>query len=49
MKRWIIIRHIRYVYYAWRLTRWADLMEPLGYLIQQSDYDYLQAIWEGKV
>jgi hypothetical protein len=48
MKRWVGIRHVRYLYHAWLLARWAALWEPHGYLVQPSDYDYLSAIWEGK-
>jgi hypothetical protein len=43
------VRHIRYVWHAWRLARWVGNWAPYGYShASQHDLDVLQAIWEGK-
>ena len=49
MQRWIIIRHARYLYHAWGSLGGLTLWEPHGYLVQASDYEHLQAVWEGKI
>lgn len=51
MKRWPIIRHIRWLYYDWRVHQhaatWGSIGIGLGHP-NQSDLDYLKLIWEGK-
>jgi hypothetical protein len=49
MKRWYGIRHIRFVWHAWRVARWVGNWAPYGSsCATQRDLDRLQAIWEGK-
>lgn len=50
MKRWPIIRHVRYFVNVWRFNRACDQWARMtGFCIpQQSDLDYLEAIWKGE-
>lgn len=50
MKRLFIIRHIRWFYHSYRIQRWLHYCQQngLGLFIQDSDYEHLQKIWEGK-
>ncbi len=51
MKRWIIIRHIRYYILARKAQAWASMWARagigLGY-INESDERALNDIWDGK-
>lgn len=50
MKRWWGIRHVRYGYLKWRVIAWAQQMASIGIGlggVNQSDIDYLNAIWRG--
>ncbi len=51
MKRWPIIRHIRYFYWAYRVDRhyrvWRAMTGTLQ-LYTQYDYDRLDGIWRGE-
>jgi hypothetical protein len=50
IKRWPLIRHVRYFYHAWRLYRWARAWNSIGIGIgpNPADIDHLEAIWRGK-
>jgi hypothetical protein len=50
MKRWPIIRHIRYFILKYRVERHYDMWLQLGYMPvhSQADYDLLDAIWRGE-
>lgn len=48
MKRWPIIRHIRWAWHVWRFNRWARLWMSLGYVPNESDLDHLDRIWRGE-
>lgn len=50
MKRWPIIRHVRYYYLLLQVNRHYARWQELGYfpVHSQSDYDYLDAIWRGE-
>lgn len=50
MKRWPIIRHIRYYYYVYKVNQHYDMWRDLGYLpvYVQHDIDALNEIWSGK-
>ena len=51
MKRLWGIRHLRWLYYAWQLERWARHWAQLGIGLgypNQSDIEVLNAIWRGE-
>lgn len=51
MKRWPIIRHVRYYWLAFRVHMWAMKWASMGIGLgwpNQYDLDRLQEIWEGK-
>ncbi len=51
MKRWPIIRHVRWAYLDWRVHSWAREWGRLGIgtgIPNSADLDHLQAIWDGK-
>lgn len=51
MKRWPLIRHIRYFWSRMKVYEWASQWGELGIGTghpNQSDLDYLEAIWKGK-
>jgi hypothetical protein len=48
MKRWWGIRHLRWYYLDWRLTRWWLNMGQYYWLaVNPSDEAYLDAVWRG--
>jgi hypothetical protein len=51
MKRWPVIRHIRWLWLAWRVRRWArewgNIGIGLGYPTEH-DLRVLDAIWRGE-
>jgi hypothetical protein len=49
MKRWPLIRHIRYFINLYRVNRHYDTWAGLGYLPVNADRDYavLDQIWHG--
>jgi hypothetical protein len=49
IKRWPIIRHIRWAYHKRQMGRHYDLWARLGYLPVNRgiDEDHLRAIWRG--
>jgi hypothetical protein len=51
MKRWPIIRHIRYFVLKHRVYRHYHMWYELGYLPvnAQHDYDILDKIWRGEL
>jgi hypothetical protein len=50
VKRWWGIRHLRYWWHVAGLNLHLARWEAMGFvpILQQSDLDYLQAIWEGR-
>lgn len=51
MKKWPIIRHIRYFWFRWRVyvhaAQWASI--GIGLRIpNKADLEHLDAIWHGK-
>jgi hypothetical protein len=50
MKRWPIIRHVRAIYYAWRLGRELDRWRRAGLcaLAQPEDEQFIYDVWDGK-
>jgi hypothetical protein len=47
-KRLPIIRHVRWLYAQWKFQHWWNkLGRHLGLGPNQSDLDYLEAIWRG--
>ena len=52
MKRWPIIRHIRYFYGVYQVQRWARMWGGAGIGLgfpNPADVDYLNKIWKGEV
>lgn len=49
MKRWWIIRHIRYFWHLQQVNRWYAMWERLGYFPVNAGHDYAQLdrIWRG--
>ena len=51
MKRWPIIRHIRCLYHAYWVFRWAKQCRQVGLGLgdpHPADLEHLDAIWEGR-
>jgi hypothetical protein len=50
MKRWPIIRHVRYFVLRYKVNRHYDMWLSLGYLPvhAQCDYDVLDEVWRGE-
>jgi hypothetical protein len=49
MKRWPLIRHIRWGYALWQMACWYALWSAVGEVgPAQSDLDILDAIWRGE-
>jgi hypothetical protein len=48
--RWPIIRHVRAIYYAWRLGRELDRWRRAGLcaLAQPEDEQFIYDVWDGK-
>jgi hypothetical protein len=51
MRRWPIIRHLRYFVLRYKVNRHYDMWLSLGYLPvhAQHDYDVLDQIWRGEL
>lgn len=50
MKRLWGIRHLRWLWWSWRVQRWVDRWGSVGLgigLAAESDRRFLQAIWDG--
>jgi len=45
-----LIRHIRYFWNAYWLSRWVAYYQQLGlgFFAQESDLQFLQDVWDGK-
>jgi hypothetical protein len=50
MKKWPIIRHLRYFFLSASLARHVRRYSKQGYLplAQKHDLDYLRDVWQGK-
>ena len=50
MKRWPLIRHVRYFFKKLALARHVARSAKQGYLplAQKHDLDYLRDVWQGK-
>lgn len=50
MKRWPLIRHVRYFYLLYRVNQHYDRWLRIGYFAFNARHDYaiLDDIWEGK-
>jgi len=51
MKRWPIVRHIRYFYLRYRVNQHYAMWGEMGMLPVHADRDYevLDQIWSGKI
>jgi hypothetical protein len=50
MKRWPIIRHVRYFYLSWCFWRWwRNFGGLLGAVPNERDLNYLESVWKGKI
>lgn len=47
MKRWVIIRHFRYIYHLWRFKRWWKKARYVYLVPNKYDLDYLDGIRDG--
>lgn len=48
MKRWPIIRHVRYFYLRTRFNIWWNTIgHVLGAFPNPSDIEFLEAVWKG--
>lgn len=50
MKRWPIIRHVRYLWHAYWLDRWVRMWAQSGIGVgpAESDLRHLERIWRGE-
>lgn len=50
MKRWPIIRHVRYFYLLYKVNEHYEFWAQMGMMPSNSDNDYavLDAIWRGE-
>lgn len=49
VKRWVGIRHGRYLYHAWRMAWWYAVWAEYGYVgPAESDRAMLDRIWRGE-
>ena len=51
MKRWVVLRHIRYLWHRYHCYRFAQACAALGLglgIPNEADLRTLDAIWEGK-
>jgi hypothetical protein len=51
MKRWPLVRHVRYFVHVYRMNKHYDFWRSLGYLPVNIEHDekILQDIWDGKL
>jgi len=48
VKRWPIIRHIRWLYLQARFLHWWNTVgRHFGAVMNESDLDYLEKVWRG--
>lgn len=47
-KKWPIIRHIRYFYWAWKFDRYWQNYKHVFLVPNDGDMQYLDAIWRGE-
>lgn len=51
MKRWPVIRHIRWLYLSWCVQRWTQRWAELVGCFpipNENDLRYLDAVWKGE-
>ena len=50
MKRWFLIRHVRYWYLRWRVYRHAAfwIEAGIGICVNPADEEMLERIWRGE-
>lgn len=51
MKRWPVVRHVRYFWLAYRVDRWARMWGQAGVGLgypNPGDLHHLDLIWKGK-
>jgi hypothetical protein len=51
MERWVVIRHVRWLWCSWRVHRWAAECAEFGLglgIPNPSDLRRLDAIWRGE-
>ena len=48
MKRWPLIRHVRWAWHAWRFSHWWETWgRYLGAVPNPQDLRYLEDVWDG--
>jgi hypothetical protein len=48
-KQWVIIRHIRWLYWSWSFGQWWDRVgRHLGAFPNEADMKFLDDVWKGK-
>ena len=50
MKRWFLIRHVRYFVLSWRFNQFIRRGQDIGlaWIPQESDLQFLNDVWSGK-
>lgn len=49
MKRWPIVRHVRYLWLSWCFWRWwKHIGSHIAAVPNQSDFEYLADVWNGR-
>ena len=49
IKRWPIIRHLRWLWYSWQLARWMQFWSRAGLTLPNiHDLEYLNRVWRGE-
>lgn len=51
MMRWPVIRHMRWLYHSYQISRWLHMWQQIGIGfggMNEGDRRHLRAIWDGK-
>ncbi len=49
MRRWPIIRHVRYFYLRTRFIMWWNQCQGMFFAPNPSDLEYLEKVWRGEL